>query len=303
MAELDARETLFLELINRARLDPAAEAIRHALAADAITTESRQILAPNSQLSDAATGHAAWMNSADMFSHTGLNNSTPTQRMQSAGYFLDSGTGWSTAENISWSGSSSQAAYDANAAVLDQHRNLFLSTGHRNTILNGDLREIGVGTDLGVYSRSDGDFYGMMSAFNFARSGSSSFVSGVAYTDANDDHFYSIGEGKSGVTAQLLSGASVLATTANQTGGAYALATTHAGAVEIVFSGGGIQAAGAAFNMGSANVKFDLVDGSTIVTNVSATLTRAAAHLELLGIDDVNATGNASANTMGRRGL
>jgi Ca2+-binding RTX toxin-like protein len=50
--------------------------------------------------------------------------------------------------------------------------------------------------------------------------------------------------------------------------------------------------------MAGSNVKVDLVGGSTIFTNVSATLTQQAAALQLIGIENVNGTGNALANTI-----
>ena len=61
MAELSAREQLFLELMNRARMDPAGEALRYGLAdlnaglpAGTIDTSAKQVLAPNAFLTDAA---------------------------------------------------------------------------------------------------------------------------------------------------------------------------------------------------------------------------------------------------------
>jgi Ca2+-binding RTX toxin-like protein len=304
MAELDARETLFLELINRARLDPLAEAARYNLSdlnlgTSGITAAPKQILADNSLLNDSAQGHANWIIDTDTFSHTGAGGSSPTQRMQNAGFALNGS--WQTAENISWSGTT--GLIDANAAVLKQHEGLFLSAGHRHNILNGELREIGVGTSIGAFVQNGTSFDSMASAFNFAASGAAHFVGGVTYNDSNNDHFYSIGEGRGGITAQLMSGASVLASTASQSAGAFALATTASGTLEVVFSGGGTATTGAMFTAGNDNLKFDFVDSNTIATNVSATLTRSGVGLELIGIENVNATGNSLGNALtGNRG-
>ena len=84
---LTAAEQYLLELINRARLDPAGEAARmgidlnDGLSAGQISTSAKQVLAPNALLEAAATGHTQWMLSADVFSHTGLNGSSPGDRI------------------------------------------------------------------------------------------------------------------------------------------------------------------------------------------------------------------------------
>ncbi|HEX6093736.1 MAG TPA: hypothetical protein VFZ07_10315, partial [Dongiaceae bacterium] len=63
MAELTAQEQYLLELINRARLDPAGEAARNGiglndgLASGTITADSKQPLASNGNLATAAQGH------------------------------------------------------------------------------------------------------------------------------------------------------------------------------------------------------------------------------------------------------
>jgi serralysin len=305
LAQLNARETLFLELINRARLDPLAEAVRiglsdlnDGLAPGTISTTAKQILAPNLLLTDAALAHSAWMNAADVFSHIGSGGSSPSTRVQAAGY------PGGAAENISWSGSTSQTGYNANSEVLMQHSSLFLSAGHRTNILGEGYREIGVGTNLGFYLTGGTNYYGMMSTFNFASSGSAGFISGVTYNDASGDAFYSIGEGIGGISVQLLSGGSVVGSATSQSAGAYALPTTEAGGLEIRFSGAGLAGVlGATFSKSGSNVKFDVTGSSGIATNVSAALTQSAAKLTLLGMENVNATGNSLDNVLiGNRG-
>ncbi len=304
MAELDARETLFLELINRARLDPLAEAARYSLGdlnsglpAGTITSAPKQILVANALLADAAVGHSAWMLNSDVFSHTGSGGSSASTRMQNAGYVF-SGS-WTAAENISWSGSSSQSGFDATNAVSVQTKGLFLSAGHRLNILNGDLREIGVGGELGFFNSGGNNYYALMTTFAFAASGNAKFIGGVSYNDTDGNRFYSVGEGIGGRTVQLLNGSTVLSSTTAQSAGAFSLPTTASGSVEIVYSGADLASArGAAFVLGTGNVKFDLVNGNTIKTNVSAKLTQSAENLTLLGIESVDATGNELANIL-----
>ena len=65
---LTANEQYLLELINRARLDPTAEAQLYGLAdlnrglpAGSISTAAKQVLAPNEYLNIAARSHSQWM--------------------------------------------------------------------------------------------------------------------------------------------------------------------------------------------------------------------------------------------------
>ena len=99
-------EQLMIELINRARANPTAEAALHGidlnegLAAGTISTAAKQPLAPHQSLTDAAGDHADDMLARDYFSHTTLGtNEDPDDRAMAAGY--PGGAG----ENISWGGS------------------------------------------------------------------------------------------------------------------------------------------------------------------------------------------------------
>src|SRR5262245_35764838 len=146
MAELTAHEQLLLELVNRARLDPAGEAARYGidlnqgLAAGTISAAPKQVLAPNANLAAAAQNHSQWMLNNDVFDHTGAGGSDPGDRMRGAGYSF-SGT-WRWGENISWRGTT--GALNLTANIASHHEGLFESAGHRQNIL-GDFREIGVG--------------------------------------------------------------------------------------------------------------------------------------------------------------
>lgn len=72
---LSAAEQYLLELINRARLDPQAEANRYdlplnaGLGAGTISGEALQVLSPNSELNEAAVAHSEWMLNADVQSY------------------------------------------------------------------------------------------------------------------------------------------------------------------------------------------------------------------------------------------
>ena len=108
-----ATEQYMLELVNRARLDPQAEADRYGLndlsrgLSTTITAEAKQVLAPNDFLRQSSEDHSEWMLDNNVFSHTGAGGSSASQRMQAAGYTLTGA--WGTGENLSWTGTTRHA--------------------------------------------------------------------------------------------------------------------------------------------------------------------------------------------------
>ena len=109
MPEPTAYDQFLLELINKARANPTAEASRlgitlnQGLNSGQISTAAKQPLAFDGDLVDAAHKHSKWMLDTDTFSHTGAGGSSFTTRMKAEGYVL-SGS-WTAGENISWGGS------------------------------------------------------------------------------------------------------------------------------------------------------------------------------------------------------
>lgn len=298
MAAFSAQEQLMLEMINRARLDPNAEAARlgislnQGIAAGSITGAAKQPLAPNELLVEATRDHSQWMIDTDIFSHTGVNNSSFAQRMAAAGY-APLGT-FGGGENIAFRGTTGAAPFTG--FVIQEHNDLFLSnTGHRQNMLDPDHREAGIGALLGQFTQAGTTYNSVLTTQNFGTKSNAPIVTGVAYDDTviNDD-FYSVGEGSSGITVTVDQAVDHVTATADA--GGYAV-TANAGAANVVFSGGGLASpVSVAINIGSANVKVDLVNSSTIESSTSATLGTGAAHLTLLGIGSINGTGNASAN-------
>src|SRR6195952_5735885 len=144
-----ALEQMILELVNRARLDPAAEAVRYGIAlnegvaaGDTISTASKQPLAMNETLLGTARAHSQDMIDRDYFAHDTPEGVTPFQRMTNAGY------NYTTAgENIALV-TSSNPITDQDSIGL--HQFLFVDLnfpgrGHRVNILLGDYQEIGIG--------------------------------------------------------------------------------------------------------------------------------------------------------------
>ncbi len=288
---LTAAEQYLLELINRARLDPAAEAKRLGiglndnLAPGSIDASQKQALAPNVLLESAAVSHSNWMLSADIFSHIESNGSTPASRATSAGYKWNM-----VGENIAMQGSTGKL--DAGKAIAAEHDGLMRSAGHRLNLLEGNYREIGVGQEIGVFTQAGQNYNASMVTEVFGRSGNTVFVTGVAYDDKNKDAFYSIGEGKAGVTISA-SGVS----TKTLAAGGYAVGISAADTVHISGLVGKVSFAADIFDV-TENVKVDVVDGNTLSVSTSITLGTGINNLKLLGFQDLAATGNLAANSI-----
>lgn len=120
----------------------------------------------NFLLNAAAETHSRWMNDADVFSHTGAGGSSSRARMIEAGYVF-SGTS-NSGENIAWQ--SQRGAAGISDDVIDLHKGLMLSTGHRANILNPNYVEIGIGIEVGEFTLEGRNWLGVMITQNFARS-------------------------------------------------------------------------------------------------------------------------------------
>ena len=297
MAEPTAYEQYILELINRARLDPTTEASRlkiglnDGLAAGTITATQKQPLAFNPQLNDAADSHSQWMLNSGKFSHTGADGSDPGARMKAAGYSFAGS--WAWGENIVWYGTT--GTLNVATAAAQHHDILFKSAGHRTNILNDNYREIGIGTLTGKFSGNNA----LMTTEDFAKSGTAKFITGVAINDLNDDLFYGIGEGLSGIAVSARSAGSTIASATTWSAGGYRLSIANDGAYDVIFSGSEIAAdTGVSISVSGANVKVDLADKDSIVSSVSATLLAGTADLKLLGINTLTGTGNKLDNVL-----
>ena len=287
---MSAADQYMLELMNRARLDPAGEAARYGidlnqgLAPGTIGTGSKQVLAPNDLLGAASTQHSMWMIQTDTFSHTGINGTQPWDRASLEGY------SWtSIGENIAWVGTT--GAVDLLSSVNALHENLFLSAGHRQNLLNDSFREVGVSVETGVFT-SGANYNAAMATQLYGLSGSAVYLTGVAYTDSDLDLFYSMGEGRGNVvfTAQNHSDTTEAA-------GGYALDLSAGSAVAVTGTAGGTGFS-CTMDMSAGNVKLDLVSGSTFFASGSITLGTGVQNVTLLGLNALAATGNDSANLL-----
>ncbi|WP_146132054.1 CAP domain-containing protein [Pleurocapsa sp. CCALA 161] len=258
MVQPSASEQYLLELINRARLNPQSEAdlfginLNVGLADNTISSNSKQPLAFNLLLIDAARSHSQWMLDTDTFSHTGINATNSQQRMTNAGYQFTGS--WAAGENIAFKGTS--ATINLSNFTADIHRNLFLSSGHRTNILKADFKEIGLGNLTGDYK----GYNALMVTQNFAKSGSNVFLTGVAYNDlVLEDEFYNIGEGLAGIKITAVRQSDNTSyTTVSMSAGGYQMALP-VGTYNVSFSGNN-QTLGKStqITIGSENIKLDL---------------------------------------------
>jgi uncharacterized protein YkwD len=264
MAEPTIFEQYILELVNRARRDPGAEAARlgtdlnEGLAPGTITAAAKAPLAMNALLTDAARSHGTWILAADTFSHAGEGGSSPGQRMAAAGYEF-SGS-WAWGENIAM-----RTGMIMGETVEKLHEQLFLSAEHRLNLMNARFQEVGVALVEGDYDY--GAPYGIWSSVtltqNFARSGELPFLLGTAFDDRDGDGFYDLGEGVGGLRVAIRDMATGEASTlATWSAGGWQTALAP-GSYEVTFSGAALPApVTLGVSTGAENVKLDLILGA-----------------------------------------
>ena len=266
------QEQLLVELVNRARANPAAEAalfgidLNAGLPAGTISPTPKQPLAPHQLLINSAGLHSQDMLDRDYFDHNTPEGKNPTNRAAAAGY------GGSVAENISWGGST--GPIDNNRHVFERHESLFRSSGHRENILNEPIRELGVGVRYGVYTQNNSNFNASMVTEVFGV-GSSAYITGVVFDDrvvANS--FYDIGEGNSEVviTATAANGQSSQSMTGLS--GGYSLQVAP-GTYNVIFSKNGLTSgAGRVVTIGNQNLKIDFAGPLTTASSLELSINR-----------------------------
>merc|ERR1719361_1011274 len=205
----------------------------------------------------------------NVFSHTGRDGSSPTQRMQSAGYILS--PPWSTGENIAYRGTTGTP--DLVQFTKNNHDNLFVSPGHRRNLMSGSFEEVGVSNVAGRFN----NYNAVMTTQNFAYSGNRGpFIFGVVYTDAvNDNDFYDAGEGLSGIiiTAEDKQNPANLFTTTSLGAGGFTLDVNPNTVYKVTFSGdlrgdGTSMTAVYEVSVNMENVKQDCVSDKLPVSNL-----------------------------------
>jgi uncharacterized protein YkwD len=219
--ELTAYDQQMLELINRARANPVAEASRlgislnEELPAGTLGSEPRQPLAPNSILRDVAAAHSQDMMDRRFFDHFNPDGEGPDDRAVEAGYYTSF-----VGENLS-----SHGLVGLSEAVQLLHDNLFRSAGHRVNTLLGDYREAGAGLLYGTIAFTDGSVQNGSIVTQLFGGGfpGSIYVTGVAYNDTIANQRYDLGEGRGGITVEARDQEGNRVATTTGTSGGYSL--------------------------------------------------------------------------------
>jgi uncharacterized protein YkwD len=275
------QEQYMLDLINRFRANPAAELSLILNANDANvnndltafnvdqTTLAAQFaaltpappLAWNDILASTSLAHSQAMLTAQTQSHQVPGEADLATRIVAAGYadysFL--------AENIF---AYAHSIFEAEAAfAIDWGSNpptgIQSPPGHRDNLMDPDLREVGIG----LVSAPTGSTMGPLlvtqdfgTRFNIGNS----YLLGNVYADANQDGFYEPGEGLGDVNLSITGSAGTFQVTTSAAGG-YQI-QVPAGTYQVVASGGGLAAPlSQSVVVGSVNVQADFISTQQVV--------------------------------------
>lgn len=256
---LTDNEQLLLELINRARSNPGAEAALFGIGLNAdlgpgqISDTPKQPLAPVQLLNNATAGHAADMLAKDYFSHQSQGSGkSASDRAADQGYVGAVG------ENLSWGGSTT--SIDRIQHVYDRHQALFKSAGHRRNMLRDYWRESGVSLQYGQFTSGGFVYNASMAVENFGDRNGAPYITGVVYADTTDNDFYDIGEAvRSGtISATHLATGQKVSTTLSPSGGYALQVSAGEWSVEAVYVYGGLSVRAVRFaQVSTSNVKLD----------------------------------------------
>ncbi|SFC10441.1 CAP domain-containing protein [Tropicimonas isoalkanivorans] len=321
MAQASAFEQYLLEQINHARLAPQENFARYISSYDPLMSAEQSVqtaltwydvsgsvlqrqvralqptdpVAWSSALNDAATGHSEQMVETGIQAHT-IGQSTVVSRIGAAGYAFTA-----LAENVC---AYADSALHAHAAfMVDWGRTdtgIQDGAGHRTNIMNPTYREVGIGVVEGV-DRASADVGPNVVTQDFGTSVGlpETIVLGVARDETDGDGFYSIGEGRGGVSVRIAGGQS---TTTAKAGG-YRLDTSE-GEQTVIFSGGGLdRAVKVIADLHAGSAKLDLVDGRLLETSVDLTLGKGARNAAFIGDTGTTLTGNGAKNRLEGNGL
>lgn len=296
-----------LELINRARANADAEAVRLGIGSRQEgppmvggqvwnIQNSTQPLSWNPLLYNCAQAHSKLLNDNDQFflgvsPHT-FGGKDPNQRIADAGYSMAPYSGptnngsfpgpENVAENVSI-GSGPFTGAKLIATLLSQHNDLFTDQtvpgrGHRSTTTLAFFREIGIGITAGTDNGQGNTWDSLYTVQNFGtQTNSTPFITGVVYQDTNGNGFYDPGEGIGGIRVDV-PGSNFFAITSPS--GGYSVPVPGNGNYTATLSGGSINTQMPVSVANLLNAKLDLVApvsaAPTLLANVSTRLPAAA---------------------------
>ncbi len=254
IGDLTGDEQAYVELINRARIDPKAEGRRLVETEDPDVLGAYRslnvdldwvlnapeegfnhlpvagVLVPNAALTKAARRHTQDMFDNNFQGHGGSDGSRPENRAKDAGY------SWTAiGENVY---AYAKSIFHGHAGFnVDWGRNepqgIQNPPGHRLSIHNPIWKEVGVG----VINGSKGDVGPQLVTQEFGtRQNITPFVTGVAYYDLNGNRFYDSGEGLGGIRVDV-KGSDFYALTHNS--GGFGVPVPRNGRYQVTFSEAG----------------------------------------------------------------
>jgi len=279
---LSEEEQLVVELVNRARMDPAAEVARLSEPlAPGIPSYAVEPLAVTPELSRAAREHSQDLDDRNFFDHTNPDGQSPADRAVEAGH----GSRY-VGENIGWIASGQRpTGQAAQARVEAHHKNLWDSDGHQRGLMNENFAEIGVGYDYGEQR----GYAGSTHVTEMFGNRGINYLTGVVIRDGDGDDFYDMGEGVGGVRITADNGTDVFGTSTWAAGG-YTLALPP-GSYRVTFEGGGLRNAyESRVTIGEDNVKLDLIEdaqGAVAQTSAATPPPEASDTLAALALPEV----------------
>jgi hypothetical protein len=270
-----AEEQMHLELINRARANPVAEAKIYGLSSvtegidssslSSISTKAMQPLTFNVKLYKAAIAHSKDMADNEYFAHNSQGtNKTPAQRVEDQGYdYLRTG------ENLAYTATT--ASIDKGESSIKLHGDLFIDEdypgrGHRVNILSPKFKEVGVALAFGIRKTRFNSYY-VTDDFAAYFPSRCHFITGVVYDDNDKDNFYTIGEGVKGVKIALENTSSTT-TTANA--GGYGVPVEN-GTYKVTFTHSTLGSYSKTVTVSEQNVKLDVLASKFVSGSVNTT--------------------------------
>lgn len=241
-----------------------------------------QPLAWNDSLNESAQLHSQLMKDLDEQSHQLPGEGDLGDRVRDAGYIHTEAT-----ENVFAFAESALHAHHAFVVDWGPGTDGMQSPrGHRDNLIDAQMREIGIGV---VTDNSGATDVGpiLLTENLGVRSSTGSFLLGAAFRDGDRDDHFSMGEGLGGMKVTV--GGRGSDSTASS--GGYGLETGE-GTFNLIIKGRPVQGRIAAtVEIGSDNVKIDLMDKKHLFTTGDLDLKKGAASVTALGSQDIDLSG------------
>ncbi len=261
----NGEEQELVELMQRARRDPVAEAQRinatHGTNFDFSTFQPRPPLSHNGFLEAAAKGHAEDMATRGFYGHANPDGKNANGRILDTAYDLNDYFGTNPTINLTENIGKGTGAAPGNSLTTPQgvHDTFMIDLNvmgakHRVMILGGNgfqnMREVGVG----YLHRAPSDY--IVEEFAYTKR-DKPFLLGVAFDDRDNDGVARAGEGRPGVTVTLSHASGFSISTQTKTAGGFSFEVFVPGTYTLTIDGRSTQV-----TIGNDNVKVDLRSGA-----------------------------------------